>query len=61
LRLRPDQKLVYLRNWDDEETRLKGVAGLMQALVKLARAGEPETPMPKPTPELVKRQAAGRG
>jgi len=61
LRLRPDQKLVYLRNWDDEETRLKGVAGLMQALVKLARAGEPGTPMPAPTPELVKRQAAGRG
>jgi len=61
LRLRPDQKLVYLRNWDDEETRLKGVAGLMQALVKLARAGAPETPMPQPTPELVKRQAAVRG
>jgi len=64
LRLRPDQRLVYLRNWDDEETRLKGVAGLMQALVKLARAGEPETgaaAMPKPTPELVKRQAAARG
>ena len=32
LRLRPDQKLVYLRNWDDEVSRLKGVTGLMQAL-----------------------------
>jgi transcription-repair coupling factor (superfamily II helicase) len=64
LRLRPDQKLVYLRNWEDEETRLKGVAGLMQTLVKLARAGTPDTvpaPMPKPTPELVKTRAAGRG
>src|SRR6185369_15854024 len=39
LRLRPDHKLVYLRNWDDEATRLKGVAGLLQALVKLARTG----------------------
>jgi transcription-repair coupling factor (superfamily II helicase) len=61
LRLRPDQKLVYLRNWDDQETRLKGVAGLLQALVKLSRAGQSETPMPAPTPELVKRLAAGRG
>src|SRR5260370_18994721 len=38
LRLRPDQRLVYLRNWEDEATRLKGVTGLMQALVRLARA-----------------------
>ena len=60
LRLRPDQRLVYLRDWEDQETRLRGVAGLMQALVKLARAGAPEAPMPQPTPELVKRQAAGR-
>jgi transcription-repair coupling factor (superfamily II helicase) len=62
LRLRPDQRLVYLRNWDDEKERLAGVARLMQALVKLARAGQPEAaaPMPKPTPELVKARAAGR-
>jgi transcription-repair coupling factor (superfamily II helicase) len=61
LRLRPDQKLVYLRDWDDEATRLKGVAGLMQALVKLARAATPEAaPMPPPTPALVKAQAARR-
>ena len=60
LRLRPDQRLVYLRNWEDEQTRLKGVAGLMQALVQLARAGTPDAApaaMPQPTPELVKRQA----
>jgi transcription-repair coupling factor (superfamily II helicase) len=61
LRLRPDQKLVYLSNWDDEATRLKGVTGLMQTLVKLARAATPETaPMPAPTPELRKPQAARR-
>ena len=63
LRLRPDQKLVYLRNWDDEPTRLKGVAGLLQALVKLARTPTPEStpvPMPRSTPELVKARAAGR-
>jgi hypothetical protein len=63
LRLRPDQKLVYLRNWDDEASRLKGVAGLLQALVKLSRAATPEAspaPMPRPTPELVKARAASR-
>src|SRR5213075_2576013 len=26
LKLRPDQKLVYLRNWEDEQERLAGVA-----------------------------------
>ena len=63
LRLRPDQKLVYLRNWEDEAARLKGVAGLLQALVKLARAATPESapaPMPRPTPELVKARAGRR-
>src|SRR4029077_5275286 len=57
LRLRPDQRLVYLRNWDDEKERLAGVARVVHALVKLARAGETDATsaaMPKPTPELVK-------
>src|SRR5204862_1944062 len=64
LKLRPDQKLVYLRNWDDEKERLKGVAGLMQAMAKIAKGGTSEAdpaPMPTPTPELVKAEAAGRG
>jgi len=66
LRLRPDQKLVYLRNWEDEQVRLAGVARLMQTVVKLARAGTPdaiatEAAIAKPTPELVKARAAGRG
>ena len=63
LRLRPDQKLVYLRDWHDEAARLKGVSGLLQALARLARAatqGAPSAPMPRPTPELVKARA-GRG
>ena len=64
LRLRPDQKLVYLRNWEDAQERLAGVARLMQVLVKLARAGSPDAAtaaMPKPAPELVKTRAAGGG
>ncbi|HYM73354.1 MAG TPA: transcription-repair coupling factor [Stellaceae bacterium] len=61
LRLRPDQKLVYLRNWDDEATRLKGVAGLMNALVKLARADTHKAQsVAKPTPEPVKPRTARR-
>jgi transcription-repair coupling factor (superfamily II helicase) len=63
LRLRPDQRLVYLRNWDDEKERLAGVARVVHALVKLARAGETDATsaaMPKPTPELVKARAARR-
>jgi len=64
LRLRPDQKLVYLRNWEDEAERLAGVARLMQALVNLARAGTPDaTPAAaamKPPPEVVKTRAAAR-
>jgi transcription-repair coupling factor (superfamily II helicase) len=57
LRLRPDQRLVYLRNWDGEAARLKGVSGLLQAMVKIARAGVPAAAMPQPTPELRKLQA----
>src|SRR5438270_7866883 len=63
LRLRPDQRLVYLRNWEDEKERLAGVARLRQARVKLARAGQSDgaAPMPSATPALVKARAAGRG
>jgi transcription-repair coupling factor (superfamily II helicase) len=41
LRLRPDQKLVYLRDWDDAKARLQGVSRLLQALVKLVRDMRP--------------------
>ena len=60
LRLRPDQKIVYLRNWDDEKTRLAGVAKLLQALVKLAGVEKPNIAMAPPTPELDKPQVARR-
>jgi transcription-repair coupling factor (superfamily II helicase) len=62
LKIRPDQKIVYLRNWDDEKQRLAGVARLLQALVKLARAAQPETEaaLPPATLELVKPRAAAR-
>src|ERR1700752_4272440 len=60
LKLRPDQKIVYLRNWEDEKTRVAGVAKLLRALVKIAPAAKagPDAaltpPMPQATPALVK-------
>ena len=52
LRLRPDQKIVYLRSWDDAKARLTGAAKLVQALAKIARTAPPngETQQSKPTP-----------
>jgi transcription-repair coupling factor (superfamily II helicase) len=62
LKLRPDQKLVYLRDWRDEKERLAGVARLLQALVKIARSAQPEakaapaSPAPPPArPKLARR------
>jgi len=62
LRLRPDQKIVYLRNWEDEKTRLAGVGQLLRGLVKIARAEKPDADpaLPPPTPSLVKPQVARR-
>ena len=37
-KLRPDHTLVYQRNWDDAETRLKGVRGLIEQLASIAQA-----------------------
>jgi transcription-repair coupling factor (superfamily II helicase) len=59
LKIRTDQKIVYLRNWDDEKERLKGVTRLLQALVKLARAAPPE-PAAAAAPEPAKERAARR-
>jgi len=35
-KLRPDQKLVFMRTWDDGPARLKGVTRLMSDLSKIA-------------------------
>jgi transcription-repair coupling factor (superfamily II helicase) len=62
LKLRPDQKIVYLRNWEDAKTRLSGVAKQVQALAKIARGAQPaaDTTLPKPTPEVVNPRVARR-
>ncbi len=62
LKLRPDQKILYQRNWDDAKARLTGAVKLVQTLAKIARTAQPEadTQLPKPTPSLAKPRVARR-
>jgi transcription-repair coupling factor (superfamily II helicase) len=62
LKLRPDQKIVYLRDWYDAKTRLTGAAKLAQALAKIAGTARPDidAALPQPSPLLVKPRAAKR-
>ena len=39
-KVRPDQRVVFIRDWRRAEDRLKGVAALLTRLVRLAEAGE---------------------
>ena len=39
-RVRPDQKIVIIRDWDDVEIRLKGTATLLSILARLASESE---------------------
>ncbi len=39
-RVRPDQSVVLIRDWDDAGRRLKGTAAVMADLARLAEAGE---------------------
>ena len=39
-KVRPDQKIVVMRDWDDPAKRLKGTAALMIVLARLAEQGE---------------------
>jgi transcription-repair coupling factor (superfamily II helicase) len=39
-KIRPDQRVVFIRDWKRPEDRLKGVAALLTRLVRLAEAGE---------------------
>jgi len=43
-KLRPDQKLVIMRNWEDTRERLKGVTGILGHLARIAAAPAPVTP-----------------
>jgi hypothetical protein len=59
LKLRPDQKIVYLRNWENEKTRLASVAKLLQGLVKIARSHQTRVRCPPATADAGTGQTAG--
>jgi transcription-repair coupling factor (superfamily II helicase) len=40
VRVKPDQKLVFARNWPTPETRLKGAAAILSRMARLAESGE---------------------
>ena len=39
-KVRPDQKVVFIRDWEDTAKRMKGTAALMILLARLAAEGE---------------------
>jgi transcription-repair coupling factor (superfamily II helicase) len=39
-KVRPDQRVVFIRDWESPADRLKGVAGILQRLVGLAETGK---------------------
>jgi transcription-repair coupling factor (superfamily II helicase) len=39
-RVRPDQKIVLIRDWEDPDKRLKGTTTLLNVLARLAEEGE---------------------
>jgi transcription-repair coupling factor (superfamily II helicase) len=42
VKVRPDQRVLVQRAWNDERQRLSGVTGIVSALAKLASSGEAE-------------------
>ena len=53
MKLRPDHKLVYTREWTDEAQRVRGVNRLMSDLAQMAGGGavpKGEAPPPPPPP-----------
>ncbi|MEM8987053.1 MAG: transcription-repair coupling factor [Pseudomonadota bacterium] len=40
LKIKPDQKIVFMEHWPDEKTRLKGARKILNVLVEIAEEGE---------------------
>ena len=40
VRIKPDQKLVFARDWPTTEARLKGTAAIMSRLARLAEGAD---------------------
>ncbi len=43
-RIRPDQSIVFIRDWDDTGGRLRGVSGILRPLADIAAEGEKALP-----------------
>jgi transcription-repair coupling factor (superfamily II helicase) len=44
VRLKPDQKLVFSRDWPNAASRLKGTAAILSKMAKLADAATSQSP-----------------
>jgi hypothetical protein len=44
VKLRPDQRLIVIRDWDDTRARLKGIENLLTRLKEIAAGGLPPSP-----------------
>ena len=57
MKVRPDQKLVLLRDLEDKKDRVTQVTRLLTKLAELAKSAKPDTSagLPPPSPVLVKK------
>jgi transcription-repair coupling factor (superfamily II helicase) len=55
-KLRPDQRIVVMRGWEETKDRVRGVNAILKRLAEIA--AEPPPAAAPPPPELVKRPAA---
>jgi len=62
MKVRPDQKLVWMRNLEDAKDRVTAVKRLLAKLAEFVAAAQPGAPtkLPPPTPVLVKKPVHGR-
>ena len=62
MKVRPDQKLVWMRNMEEAPVRVTAVKKLLAKLAEFVIAAKPGAPdkLPPPTPVLVKKPAQAR-
>jgi len=54
-KLRPDQRVVIMRDWEDAQDRLRGVSALLKRLGEIAKAAPPT-----PAAGVLKRASSGK-
>ncbi len=62
VKLRPDQKIVFIRAWDTPSARVKGLQTMMTELARIAKAPPPtKIVVPPPPPKAPPPKAPARG